>query len=349
MYGEVFNYDKFIWTNAKTDFTITCKKHGDFVINDYKMTYRAHPCPGCKKEYTSNHGVAHYMPLLVNKFPNISFEYFTEYVSAKTKIKCVCSIHGEFYSSIDHLLGDKKIGCSKCSSIHKGEKRKLSIEDLEKRHIGKGYKYLSIINGRVTYECPLHGIVEQAVRDNAAGKGCIKCGQISGKKLVFNKDMVTKLSEIHFNKYTYNSLSHKYVGKNPIIEYVCPIHGLVEQDYQNHLKGKGCPLCNTGFRNRGDTVPTYIYIVYFNSLSLWKLGVTKFSLSKRYSSEPLKYTEVLLYRCKDGTEAYNIETEAASVLKPKKYKGQKVLFSGNTELYTEDITETVTEIISKYQ
>lgn len=46
---------------------------------------------------------------------------------------------------------------------------------------------------------------------------------------------------IHDNKYTYDKI--KYNGKKNKITITCPIHGDFEQTPDDHLQGKGCPLC----------------------------------------------------------------------------------------------------------
>lgn len=311
------------------------------------MIYRTYPCKECKKHYTSINGVTHYKPILESTFPEIDFSEFKSYISTKSKIECRCTKHGVFYSSIDSLLSSR-IGCRKCSYEYRANNRRLSIKDLENRHKGKGFVYISIVDDVVTYICPKHGVQTQLVSNHASGKGCAKCGLASGKRIRLTNTIIKHLDTIHNSKYKYIDILHITVGKNPILIYECPIHGIIRQDYQNHKKGKACPLCNTGFRNRGDTVPTYVYVIYFRELKLWKLGVTKFKLKKRFSSEPTNYITLLLHKCVNGNEAYDIESKGSGALSHIKYTGPKVLVSGNTELYTEDITKTVTEIISNY-
>lgn len=127
--------------------------------------------------------------------------------------------------------------------------------------------------------------------------------------------------------------------------YKCREHGEVRQDLQNHLKGKGCPLCGRGFINKAIPVKTYLYVIHFYNLNLWKLGVTIHTLSRRYNNESEPYNTSMLVAFPIGEDAYIVEKELSVRLKEYKYYGKKVLKSGNTELYTCDITEHTTQYL----
>lgn len=48
IHGNKYNYDKFIYVNAKTGGIITCPRHGDFVQSPYLHTKMKRGCPKCK-------------------------------------------------------------------------------------------------------------------------------------------------------------------------------------------------------------------------------------------------------------------------------------------------------------
>lgn len=317
------------------------------MVNDYAMTYRQYPCRQCKDDAVSAKGLAKYTSILTSRYPELDFSNFTSFTKVKDKIKVVCKEHGEFYTTIDSLTSaTSTTGCPKCALILRGKNRAYDISEYATRNADKGYTYTNMDDKYIYYTCPEHGSVRQRKADHLAGKGCSRCGRLHGKKRLVLDNVVGNLHRVHHNKYTYHELIHD--SEDVKIRYTCPIHGEILQSYQNHRKGKACPTCNTGFRDRGDTVPTNLYVVYFNDLCLWKLGVTKFSLRKRFSSEPQQFTECYIATIPTGVEAFELEHIIAGRISEYKYRGPKVLFSGNTELYTEDITKTVTEIVSKY-
>lgn len=55
------------------------------------------------------------------------------------------------------------------------------------------------------------------------------------------QDFITKATEVHESRYTYNNFVYKASRIKSFI--TCPDHGDFEQDAFNHLQGKGCSLC----------------------------------------------------------------------------------------------------------
>ena len=68
-------------------------------------------------------------------------------------------------------------------------------------------------------------------------KGCNKCRTNSTEKFV------KKANEVHNGRYDYSQALYKHL-KNKI-KIICPVHGMFEQIPDNHLQGKGCPLCHS--------------------------------------------------------------------------------------------------------
>ena len=111
------------------------------------------------------------------------YEYsLVEYVDAKTKVKIICPIHGEFEQVPNtHLSG---AGCQKCGieSIRKKLSDSCNSFILKAKNIhGNKYDY-SLVNytnnrGKVKITCPIHGIFEQTPTKHVDSKcGCQKCG-----------------------------------------------------------------------------------------------------------------------------------------------------------------------------
>lgn len=61
--------------------------------------------------------------------------------------------------------------------------------------------------------------------------------------MAYNKEQVIEMCKaVHGNKYDY-SITEGVQNKLGIIRYICPIHGVKEQIFHNHLQGKGCTEC----------------------------------------------------------------------------------------------------------
>jgi hypothetical protein len=166
-----------------------------------------------------------------------------KYVNAKTKIKIICLIHGEFMISPEkHLSGGQ---CQKCSGKYRPTTNEF-IERVKLIHKDKyNYSTVDYINSKtkINIICPLHGNFKQTPSTHILGKGCNKCGIESTINLL-KKDKINFISEsniIHNNKYDYSSI--EYVNSKTNIKIVCPIHGEFNQRPNNHLKGKGCKQC----------------------------------------------------------------------------------------------------------
>lgn len=99
------------------------------------------------------------------------------YTNCRTKVKIICPYHGEFEQTPNgHLY--KGHGCDKCAR----EKHKLTslskerLDKIKKIHNNKyTYNDLSIVKGKITIICPIHGSFEQNLYNHERGCGCHKC------------------------------------------------------------------------------------------------------------------------------------------------------------------------------
>jgi hypothetical protein len=61
--------------------------------------------------------------------------------------------------------------------------------------------------------------------------------------MAYSKEQVVEMCKrVHGDKYDY-SITEGAQNKLSIIRYICPIHGVREQIFHNHLQGKGCTEC----------------------------------------------------------------------------------------------------------
>jgi len=178
------------------------------------------------------------------------------YIDAKTKIHITCPVHGGFYQIPRfHLRG---YGCPKCGRVQSAkaaEKTKLTIDEFEKKAIGKhgnfyDYSKVSYINAitKVCIICSIHGEFWQTPDIHLSGKGCSLCGverRSDGKRLT-KEELIKRSISVHGEKYDYSRV--EYNENNKTIEKVniiCPIHGSFLQSFTNHIIGKGCPVCKS--------------------------------------------------------------------------------------------------------
>lgn len=191
-------------------------------------------CKKTLKEFIEESNIIH----------NHKYDYSkVSYVNNKTKVCIICPIHGEFKQTpIDHIKGK---GCNKC----KGGVRDTTesfIEKAKKIH-GDKYDYSNVeyINShtRVNIICPKHGEFSQIPNNHLNGNGCKICRSEKMKHILsFDKEQfVTKSNVIHNNKYDYTKVN--YVNVKTLIDIICPIHGVFQQNPENHLQGSGCQKC----------------------------------------------------------------------------------------------------------
>lgn len=154
-----------------------------------------------------------------------------------------CEKHGKFKKRLERLLNGS--GCPYCSGkIRKSYKQ--FEEEANKVHDGKYSYHQDYVNSHtdVIITCPIHGDFSQTPTNHLNGCGCPKC---KGDKLrvMFSsnaEEFIKKTSIVHGDKYIYDRV--KYVNNSTPIEIICREHGNFLQTPNNHLQGRGCPICN---------------------------------------------------------------------------------------------------------
>ena len=111
-----------------------------------------------------------------------------------------------------------------------------------------GYEHRKI-NGKIIYECPLHGKVEQRLSSHLQGSGCNLCGNLKISKKAEKKfeDFVERAKKVHGDRYIYDKDS--YINSTHKVSIYCQVHKIWFQQYPcNHFKGCGCPKCGGNYR-----------------------------------------------------------------------------------------------------
>lgn len=165
-----------------------------------------------------------------------------KYTHSHSKVIIKCSNHGDFYQSPNsHLQG---AGCCKC----KEDKNRISIEEFinkSKQIHNNKYDYSKVVyknaNKKITIICPVHGEFEQSPNHHLKGSGCTECYNIN--RTLSNEEFINKAKAIHGDKYKYHKVKYQHNTKKVCL--ICPKHGLFYQRPQNHLAGRGCPICKS--------------------------------------------------------------------------------------------------------
>lgn len=110
-HGDKYDYSKCKYKNIRTDITITCKKHGDFLQKPNKHI-NGNGCPKCKIDnniLTNEEFVKKSISVHGDKYDYSKVEY--KYNNKKVII--ICREHGEFMQTpMIHL---RESGCPKCA------------------------------------------------------------------------------------------------------------------------------------------------------------------------------------------------------------------------------------------
>lgn len=201
-----------------------------------------------------------------------------EYKNYHTKLKILCSLHGEFFQSpANHLKGH---GCIEC-----GGKRKLHLSEFinkaNKKHNYR-YSYSNTIYKKTDIKieiiCSKHGSFFMTPHNHLAGQNCPLCLKESKGRTqrLSNKEFIKKAKSIHGDEYDYRNTIYK--GYDSLIEIICSKHGVFTQEASNHLQGKGCNECygkvaysNKSFIKKANEVHKnlydYSFINYQNNYS----------------------------------------------------------------------------------
>lgn len=208
-----------------------------------------------------------------NKIHNSKYDYTNSvYIDNNTKLKIICSEHGEFEQKPNKHICNKQ-GCPKCGSSKTSDKQKNTIEFFIQKanevHSDK-YDYSKVIykntKTKVIIICPIHGEFEQTPDNHLSGRGCMYCG---GTIKMDGKLFISKAQKIHNNKYDYSKVV--YTNSRTKVTIICPIHGEFEQTPNNHLsKEQGCFECLGKIYNT-DTFKTICSIVHNNKYDYSKV------------------------------------------------------------------------------
>jgi len=362
-----YSYDKVQYKNANTKVVITCPVHGDFeqTPSDHKNGRGCASCyyeglTGKKRNYAAVAGklIDTYrlkreqkQAELIAKLPdtycydNVGTEYYN-----KQEV-IVCPIHGEFKARLERLVDGYE--CPKCTHAAKypvlgkeGRRLKWQTNAVKRAKEVHGSKYdyskVYFVNNRtpVTIICKKHGEFQQDMNahlDKAAG--CPKCG--NERAGIANKEraaatFVERATTLHKGTYSYTD---DYIDSTTKVKIICKEHGEFYQNPVTHLQGAGCPNCKGSYSRHAAAILYYLKVTGDNGEIAYKIGVTKNTVAKRYSTDMQKVEIIGVRQCRSAYVAHKLEKFILNKFKEYKYEGEPLLVSGNTELFKVDILQ----------
>lgn len=124
------------------------------------------------------------------------------------------------------------------------------IEYCKNKHNNKYDYSKTIYNGsteNIIVICPEHGEFIQNAGHHKNGIGCPKCYNARRGKhyLKTTEQFITDAKRVHGDKFDYSKTEYEHSHKHVTI--ICKEHGEFEQLPNNHLDGRGCPICGQIF------------------------------------------------------------------------------------------------------
>lgn len=118
VHGEQYDYTNTVYTTAKVNVEIICRKHGSFFQTPDNHTSSKRGCPKCDLE--SRHNLCelehNFIEAAARRFNN-KYDYSqVVYTASKSKVKIICPSHGPFFQTPDtHIITTH--GCPTCARL----------------------------------------------------------------------------------------------------------------------------------------------------------------------------------------------------------------------------------------
>lgn len=288
IHGDKYEYSKVIYVDTKTEVTITCKLHGDFIQTPHSHL-SGRGCGVCRYENvgkklrkTTSEIVASFIKVHGNRY-----DYsLVKHVNSNHKVKIVCKEHGVFEQlPHNHIIGQ---GCPECnkpkvfdisSFVSQANLVHNSRYDYSKSEYCNYAKKLIIT-------CNTHGDFSQAPSEHLGGQGCPECGKIrvsESRKKKFSV-FVSEANLVHDHKYAY--IEDTYTFATQPMTIVCFKHGEFAQTPSYHLSGAGCQIC-------GGSLPLNIDVVKDRAKAIYG------DLYDYSDSEYINYHTRIKIKCKE--------------------------------------------------
>lgn len=165
---------------------IYCKIHGWFEYPLKSHLSTKFGCPECAREEITRRNSKcrqHYLDIICENDLGGVITHVPDNINWSTKITAVCSIHGEYFTTLTSLVSGSR--CRKCGSSRAAKKQRMTVSDRIKvfNDVHRSMYDYSLVKEiksnkvKIPIICPVHGIFHQRVNDHQSGKGCIECSK----------------------------------------------------------------------------------------------------------------------------------------------------------------------------
>ena len=251
VHGNLYDYSKTVYLNAKTNMVITCNIHGDF-LQKSNNHLRGQGCPKCGiKKCAKNISVPfeEFIKRANQKHCN-KFQYVKDsYINMTSNMIIICPSHGNIQMTpISHCKSLH--GCSKCGDISAGNKKlipkEVFLEKCKQLHNNRySYEYVKFNTtlDKIEIVCRKHGLFTQEANKHYHGAGCRKCAddKIGVRNRKTTEQYIADARRIWGDRYDYSLV--KYTNGKDVINIICRVHGVFEKIAREHLYQQGCQLC----------------------------------------------------------------------------------------------------------
>jgi len=248
-HGDKYDYSKVVIDSSNRNVTIVCPIHGEFTQN-YITHSAGAGCWECKSDKARS-TLSEFIKK-ANKVHGSKYCYEKSvYLGSPKKLTITCPTHGDFDQKANaHLSGH---GCPICKAESTSAALLMTTETFIKRareiH-GDTYLYDKVVykgsNKYVTITCREHGDFHILANTHLQGHNCERCSNIK-KGLGYRsstEEFIEKANKVHgVGKYGYDKVVYSIADKK--VKIKCHSHGYFYQVANSHLRGNGCPKCNS--------------------------------------------------------------------------------------------------------
>ncbi|MDW6058168.1 hypothetical protein SAZ11_08700 [Streptomyces sp. FXJ1.4098] len=246
VHGDVYDYSRVDYKDAKTKVVIVCSEHGEFEQSPSNHVSQKQGCRKCVGLHSpsTEEWIKRARAVHGDKFGYDSVVYLNNH----TKVAIQCAAHGYFEQTPKSHAALKQ-GCPRCAG--KGITTSEWVECAQAVH-GDRYDYSQVELRRtdepVAIICSVHGAFDQTPHDHVGGGcGCPKCA-CRGRLTYANDDWINRSRAVHGDLYDYSELN--YAGQDVKCRVICATHGTFHVTMSNHIYNRsGCPLC---FGSKGE-------------------------------------------------------------------------------------------------
>jgi len=215
IHGERYGYSNVKYTSCSRPVSLRCLKHNLIFDVSPKFHLKGKGCPLCEQEEIA----------MYEEGRNEAIQRRSEYrkIQEEKRKRSKEIIQGR---PSKNYTWDTFVNTAKF--IHS--------DDYDYRFVEK--EFVNTLTP-VTIICKRHGAFQQKPRKHLLGQGCPRCIG----RLRTTESFIEEAEEVHKGHYNYGKV--KFVDYATPVTITCKIHGDFNMRPLKHLRGEGCPLCQT--------------------------------------------------------------------------------------------------------